>query len=234
MKKSVHLVYAVREKIVCRARGGFGLPMTLTIALVGAIMIGVVFTLATRFGTEEGVFRYAYSDQVLASSYIERAKGTISAWISEEGRALHPTDGDTWNTHPAIHSIDDLQIFLDTDTPAGDPLNLDEVRGDRRVTMQVYDLTYSATQSIPDDMADEERLRLPAPLALVTMQTSQASFENAGMVEGEGDVRYPSDSSGEGSIDLNDIGAYLIRVQIFGADGRLERTTEEAFFILAN
>lgn len=234
MKKSSRIRSLGRAK-----HRGLSLPTVLVIAIFGALMVAVVFEMSSRFGLENMFFRRTYNDQGIASGYIEMAKGLLSSKILADEEAIHPLDSNTWNDGPySVRTLGDIQIGLagprapGTPVSAGDPLNVDETVNGRMVTMRVYDLTYE-TIHVPNDVSDQDRLLLPAPLGIVRLlEAGDAEWINVIDVEDDG-INY--DPNGDSlSLHLRDIGAYLIRVQIFDrAGGRLIRSTEEAFFILA-
>ena len=237
-----------KQSILTKRRPGIGLPFVLITAVVGALLVAVVMDMATRFASEDTVFRDTYSSQVLASSYVERARGLLTAEIISRGVALHPRDIAEWNNFPEIQTLEQLQIFIDGGDEDGNPNNandaliVDEIVRNHRVTMRVYDLTYSATAVQPTGGTEEERLRqrlrLPAPLALNDLfNANPTEFESVIFTEAT-DIKNPTGNIPGGNIDLRNIGVYLIRVQIFDTGnrrtdraGRLVRTTEEAFFI---
>ena len=216
-------------------RPGVGLPLALVIVVVGSSLMALIFGMSTRFSETSTWQRMIYRDQVLVSSYIEKAKGEISAKIETDVEAFHPLPGDEWNAgSEKIGSLRDLQVFIKGPTAADEPLSIDTLEGARRVVMRVYDLTYDVTW-ISDDISPTERLRLPSPLAIVD---DVKEIVNTIDVDGErddGSVKDPETDISYLKPDRKTIGAYLIRVGLFDPDrGVLVRTTEEAFFQLTS
>ena len=214
---------------------GLALPTVLLAAIVGAFLVATIFDIASRFGMENILFRRTYADQTTATSHIERAKGLIAAKIATDKEALHPMDGDDWNEHPAINSLGDIQIFLNGDRTPPDPLVVDEALPEnRRVTMNVYDLTYMAANvPPPPTVSVTQRLLLPAPIDLTSVASSSNHWSGH-YADGDLSTNRPPDAGGASELDLKTFGAYLVRVEIFNQDGRLARRAEEAFFIRAD
>lgn len=209
------------------------MPTVLLIALFGALLIATIFEIATRFGRENILFRNTYGDQVEATGYIERAKGLLAHKIAEDEEAIHPVSGDAWDAGVIISGLDDLEVRLNSGG-GNDPLIVDNVAiaNGRTLSMRVYDLTYSAANVNPT-LTEAELVKLPAPLELASLASvsSSTGFDGVGST-GE-DPGSGSAGSSSAGFSLKDIGAYLVRVQIRDHDGKLARTTEQAFFILA-
>lgn len=223
-------------------REGMGLVSVLVITVLSAAIIGVMFMMTSTFTASTITFRTVYSDQVLASSFTEQAKGIIVNEIRSTGITLHPTvSGDAWINRPQLSSVADLQI----DGP-GNVLAVNEVVSGvsgsrRRVVSTVFDLTYTANtsdhSSMVEDLDDAERALLPPSSFVLDLMGSGPVFENVAETN-DPTITYSDNPNLGGGLTLDEIGAYLIRVQIFGDtprvpnEERLLRTTEESFFIL--
>ena len=232
LKKKIPHVF---DKRFFRRRQGSGLMLALVIILVASALIAVLFELAVGFSAIEVNQRYTYSDQVLAGTYIEKAKGLIAARIVKDGAALHPLPIDDWNARPHIESLEALQVFLDRTNPGNDPLSVDEKagKGGRRVTMRVYDLTYGGTW-VPNTVDATVRAQLPTPLTLLDVATAtNQTLTSVGSVYAL-DVKSPPNNAALSRPDLKDIGAYLVRVELFDSNNHRLRLTEEAFYQLAS
>lgn len=232
MKKKIPHVFYAR---LSGKRRGSGLTLALVIILVASGLIAVLFDMTVGFSAAEVHQRYAYSDQILSDSYIEKAKGLIAARIIKDGAALHPLPLDDWNARPHIESLGALQVFLDRANPGKDLLSVDERagKGGRRVTMRVYDLTYAGTW-VPNTVDTTVRAQLPTPLTLLDIATAtNQTLTNVGSVYAL-DVKSPPNNAALSRPDLKDIGAYLIRVELFDANNHRLRLTEEAFYQLAS
>ncbi|MDR1978386.1 MAG: hypothetical protein LBQ42_06600 [Synergistaceae bacterium] len=212
-------------------RRGMTLVMALIIVLFGSILIVGGFELAMSSKKLSTARSRRYSDQMLASDYIEKAKGAILHKMSSSNRAMHPSLGSDWKVdpRPIFGAVDDLLI--------NDPdLHADTVEKGRRVLLEVFDLTYETSQvgsAIPNDPA--ELRRLPPVLNLTSTQIgSGSSMKNVGKAPGAPNVVDAPDTTGSSRIDLDYFGAYLIRVQLFrlpaSPGDKPIRVTEEAFF----
>jgi hypothetical protein len=228
-----------------KRRRGVALVTVLLIAMFGAIIVASIFEISTRFGRENTVFRETYSDQVITTGFVEQVKGRISAWVADNDLALHantnlanPNDSATlseWENGIEVTSLDDLRVML-MDS-GNDVLNFDTIVAGRRVEVRTYDLTYRSA-NIATSMSEEDIALLPAPLELASVIEGGAS---TGVdPESETDEIGSGPGSSGTTLALRFVGAYLVRVQIFHTDGRLvemsgrlARTTEESFFILA-
>ena len=222
-----------------KRRRGLALVTVLLIAMFGAIVIASIFEISTRFIREDSVFRETYRDQVTATGFVEQVKGRISAWVAENELALHantnlsnPNDGTTlsdWeNGTVNIDKLDDLEVTL---IDGGENvLNFDTTVNGRRAEVRTYDLTYRSA-NVDSRMSEEDLALLPAPLELASVIGGATSTGVEGESETDDQI---GGSGGSGTtLALRFVGAYLVRVRIFHADGRLARTTEESFFILA-
>ena len=224
-------------RTICgKRRRGIALPTILLIAMFGAIVVAAIFEISTRFGREDSVFRETYRDQVIATGFVEQVKGRLSAWVAANDLALHAdTDLDAWESGIEITSLDDLRVELMDG--GSDVLNFDTTVNGRRVEVRTYDLTYRSA-NVSSSMTEEEIAQLPAPLELasVILGGSSTGVEE----ESESDEHIGSSGGSGTTLALRFVGAYLVRVRIFHTDrrlvqlsGRLARTTEESFFILA-
>ncbi|MDR1376370.1 MAG: hypothetical protein LBJ22_02570 [Synergistaceae bacterium] len=223
-------------------RQGFALHLALVVLLVGGILVIAIFQFTSMSFKETTGENVLYGDQMLVTSCAEKAKGAILSEMQRIGKAIHPGEYtkkvDEWQQkpRPAIKSVDDLQIKFDADTlnsGLSSSVSNDWTENGRRVVLQVFDLTYDATQiqssNILKDMT--ELRRLPPALNLNSKQTSQGGTGNIGDNIGATDTRKPLDDDAGKEIDLGRFGAYLIRARIFdpGANKPI-RLTEEAFF----
>jgi hypothetical protein len=203
--------------------------------LVGGVIIGLLFDMMTRFSRISAQQAKVYSDHVIASSYLENAKGLISQFMREKEYALHPKEADLWgDPEMKIRSAEDLLVRLDMANP-NDPLSVDQVVQGRRVVMNVYDLTYTVDK-LADDIPDAELTRFPPPLAVIPKWALMGEKESEAVsrVEVE-DIKYPERATSAHNVDMRQVGAYLIRVQLFepGKSAPV-RKLEEAFYQLVS
>lgn len=220
-----------------KRRRGMGLPATICIVLVSLIIVAVIFQITTRFNRDMMQSRMVYSDQVVATSYIEKAKALIITKAKLERAAPHPLAD--WVNEPegVIDELDDLLIYYGAAKDKNnDDLYLTDVKeGIRQVSLRVYDLTYSPKNSLKSTITSDDKEMLPAPIPLIAMAGGTSSSSNTGTwtVVGEDnatDRQNANDDSNRPPVDLNALGAYLIRVIINDKDGKPVRTTEESFF----
>jgi hypothetical protein len=203
--------------------------------LVGGVVIGLLFDMMTRFARISAQQAKVYSDHVIASSYLENAKGLISRFMREREYAPHPQDADLWGDPDVkIRSVEDLLVRLDMANP-DDPLSVDRVAEGRRVVMNVYDLTYTVDK-LAGDLPEAELVRFPPPLAIVPKRVLMGEKESevVSRVEVE-DIKYTERTTPAHTVDLTRVGAYLIRVQLFepGKSAPV-RKLEEAFYQLVS
>jgi hypothetical protein len=211
-------------------RRGMALPMALIVVLFGSILIVGSFGFAVSFkklATERSVH---YSEQVLASDYIEKTKGVILYKMQSDNKAPHPSLEVDWGDRPPLKTVGDLLIKK--------PGFYAEVtEGNRRVLVEVFDLTYEADQ-LEDTILNNpsELRRLPPMLKLTSSQLGVGnSMKNASKTPGVPNEDNPAkDETPKSRVDLDYFGAYLIRVQLFrlpySAGDKPVRVTEEAFF----
>ena len=235
------------ENIFFSGRKGLALQIALVVLLVGGILVAAIFefTAVSTTGTTERSMRYG--DQMTVAGYAEKAKGAILSEIARVGTAIHPgpftANVDDWQNspRPQIDSVSDLQIRFDTAplNPALSPLVSDDrIERIRRVILEVFDLTYDATQIQSSDiLTDPEELRrLPPALDLNSKQRGKGTgTENLGTIIGAVDTEDALDDAEGGELDLSLFGAYLIRTSIYERDANVRvdrpiRVTEEAFF----
>ena len=215
-------------------RPGVALPMAMMVVVIGTGLVMVMFYATSNFSKLASTQRLIYMDQLNAVDYIEQAKGRISTKIVEDEEALHPKVGDEWNSRKVpIASLSDLQVYIDRQNPNSDPLNITKrpLKNGRSISLRVYDLTYEPTW-ITSDMSNSARMALPSPLIVMGKMT-----ELKDDIVNVGDVNDPlisrtDDKSSVSQVNLKNIGAYLVRVEIFDQTGNRVRLTEEAFFQL--
>ncbi|MDR1621251.1 MAG: hypothetical protein LBS00_02625 [Synergistaceae bacterium] len=204
------------------------LPMALIFVLFGSILIAGSFNFAVsskKLATARGS---RYSDQVLAFGYIEKTKGAILHKMLSDKKALHPSLGADWEDGPPLGAVDDLLIR----EPG---LYEDVTEGNRKVLLEVFDLTYETDQLESTIMDNSSELqRLPPMLKLTSSQLGVgSSMENATKTPGVPNEDNPKKDE-PAKVDLDCFGAYLIRVQLFrlpySAGDKPIRVTEEAFF----
>jgi hypothetical protein len=203
--------------------------------LIGGVVIGLLFDMMTRFARISIQQAKVYSDRAIASNYLENAKGRISQFIRDKEYAPHPKDADLWSDpNVKIRSVEDLLVRLDMADP-DDPLSVDRVAEGRRVVMNVYDLTYTVDK-LAGDIPEAELERFPPPLTVVPrwMLAGERESEAVSRVEAQ-DIYYAEKASLAHTVDLSQVGAYLIRVQLF-EPGKSDpvRKIEEAFYQLAS
>ncbi|MDR1623171.1 MAG: hypothetical protein LBS00_12460 [Synergistaceae bacterium] len=238
------------ENVFFSRRRGFALQLALVVMLVGSILVVAIYeftSMALKGTTERSV---VYGDQMLVAGYAEKAKGVILSEMQRIGTAIHPRIGSIQYTElpnpgqtiawqaknpkrPEIHSANELQIKFDA--PPLDPalnslVSDDRMEGGRRVVLQVFDLTYDATQISSIVTNPAEMQNLPPALSLNSKQKGKSSgMGNEGMVDGDPKTGTPLDDMKGKELDLARFGAYPIRTRIFEGD-KLARVTEEAFF----
>jgi hypothetical protein len=211
-------------------RRGMALPMALIIALFGSILIAGSFKFAVsskKLATAQGS---RYSDQVLAFDYIEKAKGSILHKMQRDKKALHPSWAADWGDRPPIGAVDDLLIKEPN-------LYAEVTEGNRRVLLEVFDLTYETDQLENAIVGNPSELRrLPPMLKLTSSQLGVGnSMKNTGKIPGiSGEEPSQENHAASYRVDLDCFGAYLIRVQLFrlpySTGDKPIRVTEEAFF----
>ncbi|MDR2180216.1 MAG: hypothetical protein LBP21_07895 [Synergistaceae bacterium] len=209
---------------------GMALPAALVIVLFGSILVAGSFGFAVSSKKLATVRSSRYSDQVLASDYIEKTKGAILYKMSSTHRAIHPSSGGNWGERPSLGTVDGLLID-------GPGLRADVTEGNRRVLLEVFDLTYEAGQLENTILNNPSELRrLPPMLKLTSSQMGVgSSMESVSKTPGVPNEDEPAKEKKEGSrVDLDYFGAYLIRVQLFrlpySPGDKPVRVTEEAFF----
>jgi hypothetical protein len=232
----------------CSRRKGFALQLALIVILVGSILVVAIYeftSMALKGTTGRSV---VYGDQMLVAGHAEKAKGAVLSEMKRIGAAIHPRIGSmqytelpvpgqtiAWQANrPEVHSVDQLQIKFDA-PPLNSALSSlvsdDRMEGGRRVVLQVFDLTYDATQISSMLVANPAAVQnLPPALSLNSKQKGKGNgVGNEGMTDGAPDKVDPVDDLKGQELDLARFGAYLIRTRIFEAD-KLVRVTEEAFF----
>ena len=219
----------LRKRIWGARRRGMGVLVALLVVVVGSVLVGGIFALtytASHLSQKRGEI---YSDQMLISSRIERAKGSILASIDEAQVALHASPrGLQWKSRPPIYHLNELMID-------GAFLSFDETieKARRRIILNVFDVTYIATQiasPLREDLKD-----MPPMLAVLPPASADPNIEmeNEGFTEGDIERNDPLDDYDNAGINLDLFGAYLIRTQIFNTEidsNKAYRVTEEAFF----
>jgi hypothetical protein len=229
-------------------RRGFALQLALVVILVGSILVLAIYeftSMALKGTTERSEI---YGDQMLVAGYAEQAKGAILSEMARIETAIHPRIDSVQYTElpnpgeiiawqrerPLLNSAGELQIKFDApplDSALSSLVSDDRTEGGRRMVLQVFDLTYDATQISPSMLANPEEMRnLPPALSLNSKQKGKAvGMGNEGMTDGAPDIVNPVDDLKGEELDLARFGAYLIRIKIFEAN-KLARLTEEAFF----
>ena len=213
------------------------LPMALIIVLFGSILVTGSFGFAVSSKKLATVRSKHYADQVLAFNYIEKTKGALLHKMLSGNKAIHPSVhpslGASWENAP-ISTVDDLLIK----EPG---FYADVIEGNRRVLLEVFDLTYETDQlerAIVDDPSSLRRL--PPMLKLTSSQMGVGnSMTNVGKTSSVLNEDKPKkDNAANPRADLEYFGAYLIRVQLFklpySAGDKPIRVTEEAFFQALN
>jgi hypothetical protein len=229
-------------------RRGFALQLALVVMLVGSILVVAIYeftSMALKGTTERSV---VYGDQMLVAGYAEKAKGAVLSEMKRVGTSIHPggytelpDPGETiaWQAkpRPQIHSVDELQIKFDSpllNFALSSLVSDDRMEGGRRVVLQVFDLTYDATQITSSGILHDDILNdlenLPPALSLNSKQKgkSNGTKNEVEMVDDSASSVPQGDMEGK-ELDLARFGAYLIRTRIFEGD-KLVRVTEEAFF----
>ncbi|MDR2179219.1 MAG: hypothetical protein LBP21_02825 [Synergistaceae bacterium] len=225
-------------------RKGFALQLALIVMLVGGMLVLTIYeftSMALKGTTQRSV---VYGDQMLVASHAEKAKGVILSEMARVQAAIHPgsytespgSDVITWQKkpRPPISSVSDLQIKFDApplNSALSSLISDDRIEGGRRVILQVFDLTYDATQISSSILSNPAELKnLPPALNLNSKQKGKGNgVANEGDIMVDGSAELPGDDMEGKELDLASFGAYLIRTRIFEAD-KLVRETEEAFF----
>jgi hypothetical protein len=224
-----------RVRVSPLARRDSVLILALMAMLVGGVVIGLLSDMMIRFSHISAQQVKVYSDHVIASSYLENAKGLISQFMRDRQYAPHPKAANLWGDPDVkIRSTEDLLVRLDMTNP-NDPLSVDQVAEGRRVVINVYDLTYTMDK-LANDIPDAELARFPSPLALIPKWAlmGEKEFETVSRVETE-DIKYTERTTPVRTVDLTQVGAYLIRVELFepGKSAPV-RKIEEAFYQLVS
>jgi hypothetical protein len=211
-------------------RRGMALPVALIVVLFGSILVAGSFNFAVSSKKLATVRSSRYSDQILAFDYIEKTMGTILYKMRSDKKIMHPSLGADWGDRPPIGKVDDLLIK----EPG---LYADVAEGNRRVLLEVFDLTYETAQLENTIVNDPSELRrLPPMLQLTSRQLGVGnSMKNVTKTPGVSDENNPQkDDAANSRVDLDYFGAYLIRVQLFklpySTGDKPVRVTEEAFF----
>lgn len=204
-------------------RRGLALPMALVVVIIGSALIAFIFNAVVKFNFAAERQQKVYVELTTVRDYIEQAKGTISSLNSTNKEALHRENPDA-----LVGSARDLQI-------TGHNLSLDVPVPERRqaVTLQVFDVAYTQNELQPN-LDPKILAAIPAPIVLLTESSMEPKFE----MENEGEVE-TTDIKGDATdtsifkFDSRELGAYLIRVQLFDVVNRRRvrvRLAEEAFF----
>ena len=155
--------HAVKIFLPGTRRRGMGLPMAISVVLIGTALITFIFYAVTQFQTQSLRQSLTYDDHAHAADFVQMVKGLISdhnarqASLSTPGPALHrPTrereppfpDGTPGPIRPnTVNSARDLQIIEIPATPgsAARSLSLDvAIPGVRQAArVRVYDVAYS-------------------------------------------------------------------------------------------
>jgi hypothetical protein len=232
---------------VKKTRRGIGLVLALVVVLACSGLVAFIFEASARFMALSTRQREVYFDHARATSYIEMAKGMVSDYnlrmsSTDAKEALHrPTRTKDQSGQVVPNTVGNaraLQIPGIPDLSPANNLSLDiSLSGRQAVTVQVYDVAYSQRDLAPALLSDDRALsQIPPPLVLLNVVSEDNGLRIEQLSYGEDnfvDTADPVYVDTQTFLDTDQIGAYLVRVELFDASvspRRRIRLLEEAFF----
>lgn len=202
----------INGMVKMRKRSGAGLLLALFVVLLGGGIVAMMYGFTNSFFSAAVEQRKEYRDDILASSYIERAKGWIIA-TNLDGRD---------EALKGLKRKDVSDVETDLKIPDSGDLNISETVDGRRVEVAVYDANY---ESLSHSFNQYDKL----PPSLAYSGGGVATGGLGGNEAGGPDYISPQNEKLAG--DTKKFGAYVIRVKIFDAvTNNLIRETETGFF----
>jgi hypothetical protein len=218
-----------------KSRRGSALVLALAVAFVGGGVIAITFDITSRYFRVSQLEQAQYVHHTSVLDLTQGVKGSIfrtnvsnDVMAHAEGRLEdhyehYALSGDDWSVPSGLDKLklNDL-IIRQTDVEVKSGL------GEQRAEVTVFDMYFHPSWIHEDELNDEDRMKEFPPVINIS-ESSLADMISQGSSSNPTVTPPPPDENMRRYLDPRIYGAYLVRIRLFGNDGRLVRTVEEAF-----